>query len=428
MRLRVRTERIELRGPLVDARPDGAGPRLVVVHGDEGLVGSGTAMRIGIGTGPDRAARAAEALARLSAQADIIDAVERPGTGLVAFGSLTFDPEQSGSVLVVPRSVIGRRGDSAWRTEIVPSDAPDGRVATADAREEVTRPTDPGDAPTDRARFGGSSVRDEEWLVKVDAALRLVEAGRLEKIVLARDQLLWSRAPFNEARLLTLLAHRFPDCHIFSVEGLCGASPELLLRRDGDLVASRVLAGTVARGGNAQEDDRLAASLCASAKERHEHDLAVRSVDSALTSLGASLDVPQEPSILRLRDVQHLVTDVSGRLASGPSSLAMLDALHPTAAVGGSPREEAMAVIRELEGMSRGRYAGPVGWCDADGDGEWAIALRCAMLDGTRARLFAGAGIVAGSLPERELVETTLKLRAMRDALGEQSSDNTGRG
>lgn len=398
-----------------------------MVHADGGLVASGTTLRIGVGTGADRGSRAAEALARLRAHADIVDDVRRPGTGLVAFGSLTFDPEESGSVLVVPRLVIGRRGDTAWRTEIAPSDAPDDRVVAADPREEVTRPTGPADAPADRARFGGSTVRDEEWLVKVDAALRLVEAGRLEKIVLARDQLLWSRAPFDEGRLLTLLAHRFPDCHTFSVEGLCGASPELLLRRDGDLVASRVLAGTVARGGNSQEDERLAASLFASEKERHEHELAVRSVDAALTSLGASLDVPQEPSILRLRDVQHLATDVTGRVESGTSSLAMLDALHPTAAVGGSPRSEAMTVIRDLEGMSRGRYAGPVGWCDADGDGEWAIALRCAMLDGTRARLFAGAGIVSGSLPERELIETTLKLRAMRDALGEQSSYSTGR-
>lgn len=417
MRLRVRTVRIDLAEPLGRARPGGAGPRLMMVRGGQGLVASGVATRIEVGIGSGRAAAAAEVLAQLDAMAETEDEVRRPGTGLVAIGSLTFDPQESGSVLIVPSVVVGRHGDTAWRTEIVPMAAGAGDGAMAPPNRDEAGRTHHEGKQIDRPRFSGSSVRDEDWLVRVDGALRRIAEGELEKVVLARDQLLWSRTPFDEERLLALLVSRFPDCHVFAVEGLVGASPELLLRRDDYQVASRVLAGTVARGRSEDEDDQLAAELLGSDKERREHELAVRSVDSALTALGAALEIPEAPRVLRMRDVQHLATDVTGRLEPTLSSLAMLDFLHPTAAVGGSPRDAALHAIRELEGMSRGRYAGPVGWCDGRGDGEWAIALRCAQLDGPRARLFAGAGVVAASLPERELIETTLKLRAMRDAL-----------
>ena len=244
-----------------------------------------------------------------------------------------------------------------------------------------------------------------------------IRSGRAEKAVLARDVQLWSRAPFPTDEVLAGLAQRFPSCFTFLVDGLVGASPELLLRRERDRIASRVLAGTAPRGADAAQDAQLGAELMASRKDRWEHDLAARSVTEVLGPVCTQLDAPDEPSLVRLDNVQHLGSDVTGTLTAPVHILDLLDALHPTAAVAGTPREAALELIREAEGMDRGRYAGPVGWCDADGDGEFAIALRCAEIDGTRARLFAGAGIVDGSLPEAELMETWLKLRAMTDVL-----------
>jgi menaquinone-specific isochorismate synthase len=194
-------------------------------------------------------------------------------------------------------------------------------------------------------------------------------------------------------------------------------------------VRSLVLAGTTPRGGSAAEDAALGAALLASAKDVEEHRYAVADVRAALAPLCDRLDVDEQPWLLRLANLQHLATGVTGRLAGSPqaapgaalsehaSALALAAALHPTAAVCGTPAGAAMELIRELEGMDRGRYAGPVGWVDARGSGEWAIALRCGEIAGKRARLFAGGGIVAGSQPESELAETETKFRPMRRAL-----------
>jgi menaquinone-specific isochorismate synthase len=217
--------------------------------------------------------------------------------------------------------------------------------------------------------------------------------------------------------LLRRLAERYPSCWTFSVDGLVGATPELLVRRTGDRVLSRVLAGTVGRLDDDVADGELADALLGSEKDLEEHEIAVHSVAAVLAQHCEDLAVPDRPTILRLRNVQHLATDVTGRLADGSGVLALAGALHPTAAVCGTPTDVALKVIGDLEGMDRGRYAGPVGWLGTGGDGEFGIALRCAEVDGTRLRLFAGCGIVAGSDPEDELAEAQAKFVPIRDAL-----------
>jgi menaquinone-specific isochorismate synthase len=247
-----------------------------------------------------------------------------------------------------------------------------------------------------------------------------MRAGALDKAALAHDLLAVAGAPLDPRFLLRGLARRYPSCWSFAVDGLVGATPELLLRRSGSTVSSRVLAGTAwseeAAPANRAE---LARRLLSSDKDRREHALAVESLAAALEPLCASLDVPQEPGVLALRNVSHLVSDVHGKLdRDDPASLLRLAAaVHPTAAVGGTPRAAAVELIAELEGMDRGRYAGPVGWMDADGDGELGIALRCAQLDGPVARLFAGCGVVADSDPDTEVREAAAKLRPVREAL-----------
>lgn len=281
---------------------------------------------------------------------------------------------------------------------------------------------EPGIAPMgegDRVRHARGEIDELRWLDGVSAAIRSIEEGALSKVVLARDEVVWRKTPFSERTIATRLAQTFPECFTFVCDGLVGATPELLVRRSGRQVESVVLAGSARRGSNPVDDAAVADGLFNSEKEREEHLLALDSVRDALASVCSDVDAPKEPEILRLANVQHLATKITARLdAPALSVLELVDILHPTAAVGGVPREAALNRIRDVEGDLRGRYAGPVGWVDAEGDGEWGIALRCAQVEGERARLFAGAGVVAGSLPEAELEETRLKFRAMENALG----------
>ncbi|MEX0658019.1 MAG: isochorismate synthase [Egibacteraceae bacterium] len=373
------------------------------VHGGDGFAGWGEAARLDIGTGPARFAVGAAQLAEHFSQLVVDDAIRAPGSGPVAFASITFDADSPGSVLVVPAVVWARREGRAWRTVV------------GDAAPPRPRSEQAGD---DKIRYAGSSIPDLQWLDAVATATRRIDAGSLDKVVLARDQTVWSRTPFDPGRLVRRLAATFPDCYTFSVDGLVGATPELLVRRTGPRVDSLVLAGTARRDRDPVADARLGEDLLVSRKERSEHRFAVASVADTLTPRCAQLTVGAEPTILRLANVQHLATRIRGTLAgpAWPTAFELAGALHPTAAVCGTPTDDALAVIRELEGMDRGRYAGPVGWVDAAGNGEFGIALRCAQLEGARARLFAGAGLVADSLPEEELEETRLKLRAMQSA------------
>jgi menaquinone-specific isochorismate synthase len=412
-RLVVRTVPVDDPGDLLARLPD-PGP-VAWVRGGDGLVGWGEAARISLPAGEDRFTAGEKWLTELFDGAEVTDEVGLPGCGPVAFGSFTFDPTSDGSVLVVPAAVLGRGGGRAWLTTIGdrPPKAP--QIGPAAAPGEL--------------RWHDGSLTAPQWQQAVSAAVGRIQAGELSKVVLARDLYATASRDIDVRVLLTRLAARYPDCWTFSCAGLAGATPELYIRRVDAEVQSLVLAGTTPRGRGAAEDEALGAALLASAKDVEEHRYAVAAVRRALAPLCDQLHVDDHPSLLRLANLQHLATRVAGRLAGSQqatraaalgehaSALALAAALHPTAAVCGTPTGAAMELIRELEGMDRGRYAGPVGWVDARGNGEWGIALRCAELDGPRARLFAGCGIVADSDPVAELAETQVKLRPMHDAL-----------
>jgi menaquinone-specific isochorismate synthase len=286
-------------------------------------------------------------------------------------------------------------------------------VGDADAAlPPVTVPRTPGDV-----RWSEGSRSPVQWQEAVRRAVAAIGRGELDKVVLARDLVATAAQPVDVRHLLDRLATRYRSCWTFAVDGLVGATPELLVRRTGDEVRSRVLAGTIGRLGDDAADGDLADALLDSDKDLEEHELAVQSVAAALRPYCSELEVPARPAVLRLPNVQHLATDVTGRLANGATALELADALHPTAAVCGTPTEVARELIATLEGMDRGRYAGPVGWLGRDGDGELGIALRCAEVDGRRLRLFAGCGIVAGSDAEAELAEAQAKFVPVRDAL-----------
>lgn len=379
--------------------PLGHRPDTVWIAPETTILGWGEALRVGAGPGADRFERSEQAFREW---------VDREADGdprVVSVSSFTFDERSSGSVLVVPAVAVVRRADQ-WVA-----------IETDDRRVEDVFGRPVPDAPErDRPRFAGASIPDHEWLVAVAEAIREIGTGGLEKVVLARDHALWSKTAFDPVRLLRRLRDRFPECFVFQVDGLVGASPELLIRRSGRNVASQALAGTAARSADAADDERLGKALLASDKDRREHQSAAESVGRVLGELCEQLEREPEPSLLRLANVQHLATGFEGRLAGRNSAIDIARRLHPTAAVGGTPPRDAVDAIRRLEHMDRGRYAGPVGWMDGDGDGCFAIALRCAEISGARARLFAGAGIVEGSLPEAELEETRIKLLAMQSA------------
>ncbi|MGY1837830.1 MULTISPECIES: isochorismate synthase [unclassified Modestobacter] len=395
--------------PLLTLVPsDGA---LAWVRRGEGLVGWGEADRLEV-SGPDALATAAAWWADRCARTEVHDPVGVPGSGPVVFASIAFDPAASSSVFIVPEVVVGRRDGATWVTV----------TGDAGAEERAVVETSPAVTTTSigQLRYADGSLDPATWCASVEAAVARIDAGALDKVVLARDLLVSADEPIDPRRLLLRLAERFPDCWTFAVDDLLGATPELLLRRTGDQLSARVLAGTAPRGAGA-EDERLAAALQRSAKDLAEHGYAVRSLVDALRPYCDVIDVPTGPSLLTLPNVRHLATDVRGRQRGGADLLELIAAVHPTAAVCGTPTDRAAALIGELEEMNRGRYAGPVGWLDAQGDGEFGLALRCAQLTGAeggrQARLFAGCGIVSGSDAAAELAETQAKFAAVQAAL-----------
>lgn len=380
---------------------------------DEGLVGWGVAAILRT-SGADRFTAADRWFAGLSARAVVRDEVGEPGTGLVAFGSFAFADEPGESVLVIPEVVIGRRGDRSWLTRV--------SVGGLDRMEPAAVPVAAAPpAPTD-VTFADGALDGEQWMSVVAQAVSRIGQGELEKVVLARDLIATATAPIDVRWPLRTLAQSYPMCWTFHVDGLFGATPELLVRRERGLVTSRVLAGTIRRTGDDAHDLALAGTLARSSKDLEEHEYAVRSVAEALEPHCSSMNVPEAPFVLHLPNVMHLATDVAGVVhdAGEVSSLQLAQALHPSAAVGGTPTRDAVALIAAIEGMDRDRYAGPVGWMDASGDGEWGIALRSALITADApesVRLFAGCGIVADSDPEAELAESQAKLVPVRDSL-----------
>lgn len=341
------------------------------------------------------------------AEIGVEDTVGSPGTGPIAVGALPFD-RTARPRLRVPAEVVGRVGGVAWRTTI---SARDGTDAAADP----ISPRPPGERPRPTA------VRERPdragWRSIVLSALTQIRRGDLAKVVLAREVDVELAAPPSLPELLERLGDR--GRFVFAARGLVGASPELLVRRRARTIVAQPMAGSVPRTGDVDEDADRALRLVRSGKDRAEHQVVVDAVVDAFGDWCHDVDVADEPELVTLSSITHLATTIRGRLRDdAPSALAIARVLHPTPAVGGTPRDAATALLRLLEPFDRGPYAGPVGWVDASGDGEFAVALRCGIVDGTTVRCFAGAGIVAGSDPDREWEETEAKLTPMLTALG----------
>ncbi|UZX04294.1 isochorismate synthase [Arthrobacter sp. CDRTa11] len=425
---------------------------------EAGLVGFGEITRF-TATGPDRFLEADIWWRHLVLEANITDAVELPGTGPVAFGSFAFSKKSAHeSRLIVPEIVVGVRDGSYWLTQLT---FDDGELTEAGALAALERwlsggssavslASSPGDAPGSDAPSGDlpakagaavvrplplaagatlhtGSLSEEDWMAAVAAGVAEIQTGALEKLVLARDIVATVPTGVNAAQVLRELSARYRECWTYGVDGLVGATPEMLIQVEGRTAQARVLAGTLdrrdAHGEAGIPMEYAERVLAGSEKQRHEHEIAIQSLTSQLAPFSEAMNAHDEPFILELPNVWHLASDVKAELTEVeghvPTCLALINALHPTAAVCGTPTLVAGALIRKLEHLDRGPYAGPVGWLDAAGNGEWGIALRGAVIeDPHTVRLYAGCGIVDGSQPEAELAETWAKFRPMLESLG----------
>ena len=340
-------------------------------------------------------------------QLEIKNNVHGVGTGPIVFTSFSFSEDQP-SLLVIPEIVVVQKNGKSWITWI------------GDRQPELSARVIPSIGLS--LEWKNGALTDSAWSGAVEESVSRIKAGELEKVVLARDLIAKSDKVITPAALIQSLESEYPSTWLFLVENLIGATPELLVRLSKSLVTSRVLAGTIRRTGDEERDFALAGSLAKSSKDLEEHEYAVRSVAQALEPFASSTNVPDGPFVLHLPNVMHLATDVTGVIndtASKVDIFKLVAALHPSAAVCGTPTDAARELITELESMNRGRYAGPVGWVDAHGDGEMGIALRCGEIgdDQLSIRLFAGCGIVAGSSAQEELAESQAKLLPMRSAL-----------
>jgi menaquinone-specific isochorismate synthase len=388
----VRCSTEELHGAPIDLVGFAGADGYVFEQEGHGLAGRGVALRIALpdGIGGD-----------VSVVAEGLAGIVGDGVPL-ALGALPFERSEPTS-LVVPSVVVRRDSDGRqWRT-VVGDHAPE-LLASPD--------------PVLPDGFSLTSPRSHpDWQRTIEDAIAEIDGGRLEKVVVAREVLVEANRPIVVPDVLERLRSLYPACVVFFVDGFLGASPELLIERRGVSVRSHPLAGTFPRSGDPHADELLAAALVASVKDQREHRFVIEEIERVLRPRCSALDVPASPSIMQLRNVLHLGTEIGGTLSSPTTALELAAALHPTPAVAGTPTAEALTWLAEHEGLCRGRYAGPVGWVDAEGDGMFAIGIRSAEVEGRRARLFAGVGVVEGSDPRRELVETQLKLQAILAAV-----------
>jgi len=374
-----------------------------------GFAGRGVAARIAVPGGITAAAGAVE---RALGAIESDDPVGAPGSGPLAVGALPFD-RGAPLELLVPSLVVGRTASGrCWLTTIGADH--DARAVLASLEPEGSRDPD--------GFTLSSPLPHAEWMSLVESAVRAIQAGRFDKVVVAREVLATANRALHVPTVLRRLRSLYPACTVVGAPVAGGqfvaASPEVLVSRAGSSVVSHPLAGTIPRSGDPHADQALADGLLASPKDRAEHDWVVRDVVDGLQPWCSSLDVPETPSIVSLRNVSHLGTLVTGTLVvDAPSALGLAAVLHPTAAVGGTPREAALAWLAAHERLERGPYAAPVGWVDARGDGEWVVGIRSAVIDGPRARMFAGVGVVEGSDPAAELAETQFKLQALLAAV-----------
>ena len=377
------------------------------VRSGDGLVGFGEYKRFEV-KGEDRFLKARNWWNEQLSEFLIQNNVHGSGTGPILFSSFSFDPNET-SILIIPEIVLGHKNGKSWITWIGDKSQPDiTKISNSAISSEIS--------------WQKGSISEERWRDQVTAAIAAIKSNQLEKVVLARDLNATSNSSIDIRNLMQRLEIEYPSTWLFLVDGLIGATPELLVRLSKSLVTSRVLAGTIRKSGNEDRDLALAASLAKSSKDLEEHEYAVKSVADALAPFCSSTNVPESPFVLHLSNVMHLATDVTGVLndsAKQADIFTLIEKLHPSAAVCGTPTEVAKKLIASLEEMNRGRYSGPVGWIDAHGDGEIAIALRCGQLsaDFKSIRIFAGCGIVAGSDPANEYAESQAKLMPMRTAL-----------
>ena len=375
------------------------------VRNGEGLVGWGVHATTTV-SGRDRFEKARDWWHHQLETFAISDSVHASGTGPVLFTSFSFDRNEE-SVLVIPKVIVGQKGLQSWITWIGDTAQP----LLPDNAEKISQGF---------FAFTDGSISTDAWKERVSQAIARIEKNGVDKVVLARDIIATASTDIDPRPILTKLAAEYPSTWTFAVDGLVGATPELLLRLSKGMVTSRVLAGTIPKTGDDAKDLALAASLARSSKDLEEHEYAVRSVAEALEPFCSSTNVPESPFVLHLANVMHLATDVTGALIKSKQrvdAFSLLTSLHPSAAVCGTPRNIAFDIIDEIEGMNRGRYAGPVGWIDASGDGELGIALRTGQISGREIRIYAGCGIVAGSNPEKELEESAAKMIPMKSAL-----------
>ncbi|HEX7522033.1 MAG TPA: isochorismate synthase [Acidimicrobiia bacterium] len=360
------------------------------LHDGIGFVTAGVVARVA----PDLAAKTLAAI-------EHDDASGLSGAGVRAVGALPFRGAADGD-LIIPARITGLdAGGRAWETVLAP--------AAHHSALRLPHPT----RFTLRARPTRTA-----WRASVERALAMIHSGELVKVVLARKVTIDTDEPLDIRRLAAHLLGAQSGCFVYSHAGLVGASPELLVRRVGARVTSRPMAGTVIRDGDAAHDALAADTLSRSTKDALEHRPVVDAVVAALRESCDDVIAEPHPQVVPLANVAHLATTITARVElTGASAAEIACALHPTPAVGGTPRGTALDAIADLEAFNRDRYAGPVGWVDADGDGEWAVALRCGEIDGHTAQLFAGAGIVEGSEPDAEWAETQAKLEPMLDAV-----------
>ena len=399
----VTTNRIGAHLPLLELLPQGE--HFSWVRGGEGLVGWGEYASIKV-SGRDRFDQVRTWWHQHLETFQVANSVHGSGTGPVLFTSFSFDRNEE-SIAVIPRVVVGKKGANSWITWI----GDDAQPVISEIAQNCS---------AQNFSWTDGTLSEKEWESRVASAISKISESQIDKVVLARDLVATTDKAIDSRPVLQKLAANYPATWVFEVDGLIGATPELLLRLSRGMVTSRVLAGTIPKTGDDAKDLALAASLARSSKDLEEHEYAVRSVAEALEPFCSSTNVPDAPFVLHLANVMHLATDVTGALiesAKHVDAFALLKSLHPSAAVCGTPRNIAFDVIDEIEGMNRGRYAGPVGWIDARGDGELGIALRSGQITDRSIRIFAGCGIVAGSNPAIELAESAAKFDAMRSAL-----------
>ena len=354
-----------------------------------------------------RVAEGADQLALELAGRRGVDAVNCSGSGPVAFAALPFAREGAG-VAQVPEMVIGQTGNTRFVTTF---DGVGVANVVSAAQELLAQPAP--EMPASIEIRPGMSATEWRDHVVTPARDHLVETS-MRKAVFARQLVLEASAPFPVRRILRDLARRFPTANLFSIDGFLGASPELLVSRSDRDVRAHPLAGTARRHEDPAQDAALAEELRGSTKDRTEHRITIDWLLTELLPFCSYVDAEPEPTVVSLANVHHLGTLVEGVLSAPPASvLDLVAAVHPTPAVGGDPQDEALGLIKQLEGFDRKRYAGPAGWVDADGSGEFAVSVRTAQVDGVTATICAGVGVVAQSDPEAELEETQAKFRAM---------------